>query len=300
MLAASVVTMNSIPYNPTRDALYRPAKATDFFAHQPYPNTAALCAELSRLAYYGKAGSINQSKLREYLNGVFDLRAVADIDGSQGFVVENDDMVVMAFRGTEGVRDVLSDLIFFPRPWVARGIPAGRVHRGFARALAHVLPALVAALPTQPKPLVLSGHSLGGAMATLAASQLPASGLYTFGEPRAGNAEFARFLDRQSEEGLTYHRYVDCCDLVTRVPPGFMGFKHAGELHYIDADGDLQRSPDKRAISADRSKARRDYWRHHALNRGNVWLRDLADHAPINYLSAMLGRRSSKVPVSSR
>ena len=292
--------MNPIPYNPTRDALYRPAMATDFFAHQPYPNTAALCAELSRLAYYGKAGSIDQTKLREYLNGVFDLRVVADVEGSQGFLVENDNMVAMVFRGTEGVRDVLTDLDYFPRPWTARGAPAGRVHRGFARALGHVLPLLEAALPVEPKPLVLSGHSLGAAMATLAASQLQASELHTFGEPRAGNAEFARFLHRNVEEGLTYHRYVDCCDIVTRVPPGFMGFRHCGVLHYIDVNGDIHRSPDKHTISSDRARARRDYWRHHALGRGNVWLRDLADHAPINYLSAILGRRSSKVPLTSR
>ncbi len=133
-------------------------------------------------------------------------------------------------------------------------------------------------------------------MATLACSQLQPAGLYTFGEPRVGNAEFASVMDRRVEAGLTYQRFVDCCDLVTRVPPGFAGFRHTGVLHYIDRNGRIHLSPDKDTISTDRSKARRHYWRRYSLERGNVLLRDMADHAPINYLSATLGRRGRQNP----
>ena len=284
--------MTPIPYNPTRDALYRPASARDFFTYQ-YPSTAALCAELSRFVYYGKGGRIDQDKLRGYLRDVFELRAVADVKNSQAFVVENDAFLVMVFRGTEAdVRDVLTDLDFFPKRWRLPSGPAGRVHRGFARALRHVLAVLKAALPPpEGKPLVVTGHSLGGAMATLGASLLQPAGLYTFGEPRVGNNEFAAAMNRQVDAGMTYQRFVDCCDIVTRVPPGFAGFRHAGDLHYIDRHGQIHVNPDKAVISKDRSRARHCYWRTHSFGRGNVLVRDLADHAPINYLSAISGAR---------
>ena len=293
---------NPIPYNPTRDALFRPARAADFFVHTPYPNTAALCAELSRFVYCGRAGRIDQDELRQFLSGVFELRVVADVKNSQAFLVENSEMLVMVFRGTEcdDFRDVLSDLDFFPRKWSSHGARAGRVHRGFAKALSLVWPVLCEALPETSKPLVITGHSLGAAMATLAASQLRPAALYTFGEPRVGNPEFAGFMDGQIEAGLTYHRYVDCCDIVTRRPPGFAGFRHAGVLHYIDRHGKIHVAPSNPSIARDRSAARRWYWGAHSFGRGNVLLRDLADHAPINYLSAILGRRSNNVPANNR
>ena len=167
------------------------------------------------------------------------------------------------------------------------------MHRGFARGLSHVLPTLESALAGETKLLVVTGHSLGGAMATLAASRLRPAGLYTFGAPRVGNHDFAGCIDRQVDDGLTYQRFVGCCDIVTRVPPGFAGFRHTGALHYIDRHGQIHVNPDQAVISEDRSRARRSYWRTHSFGRGNVWLRDLADHAPINYLSAVTGARGT-------
>src|SRR2546430_3865218 len=36
---------------------------------------------------------------------------------------------------------------------------------------------------------------------------------------------------------VDHGRYVDCCDLVTRVPPEFLGYVHVGALRYIDRNG---------------------------------------------------------------
>jgi len=175
----------------------------------------------------------------------------------------------------------------------------GRVHRGFARALGLVLPVLRKSLPEDSRRLIITGHSLGAAMATLAASLLEPAELYTFGEPRVGNCTFANFMHRQCAVGLIYHRYVDCCDIVSRVPPKWLGFRHAGRLHYIDRHGDVHVTPDLGYIRSDRRSARRQYWYIHSLARGNVLFRDLADHALINYLSALLGRREKRPPVDN-
>jgi hypothetical protein len=78
-------------------------------------------------------------------------------------------------------------------------------------------------------------------------------------------------------------RYVDCCDLVTRVPPEFIGYTHAGDLYYIDRERKIARQPDESTIADDQDHARVNYLLECALKIGNVAVRDLADHSPINY-----------------
>ena len=283
-------------YDASRDSLYRPGAADDFFEHGPYPTTAAVCAELSRLAYFGKAGNIDRTKLSGFLKrGNLELITVADIGGSQGIlsksVDKKNELVVIAFRGTEShdLRDLWTDLNFFRRRWTVGTQSAGRVHGGFARAIRLIFEHLKDHLPRRPGTLAITGHSLGAALASLAASTLEGCELYTFGEPRVGNAAYTRFLGGQVRR---HHRYVDCCDLVTRVPPHFLGFKHAGDLHYIDRNGRVQVNPEPQAVSADRRRARRDYREVYPWFGPTVALRGMADHAPINYVSAVLGKRS--------
>jgi hypothetical protein len=72
----------------------------------------------------------------------------------------------------------------------------------------------------------LSGHSLGGALATLAAAHIgqdAVQGLYTYGCPRVGDAAFAGKLPARS-----HYRFVHRDDWVPTVPPEFLGYVHAG------------------------------------------------------------------------
>lgn len=110
--------------------------------------------------------------------------------------------------------------------------------------------------------------------------------LATFGCPRVGDAAFARSL-----EGIPHDRFVGCCDLVTRVPPELLGYVHTGTFRYIDREGRLSSSPAEPAVDADRRAAFVEYLPT-AVLIGRVALRELADHAPINYLSGVIGNRS--------
>lgn len=130
-------------------------------------------------------------------------------------------------------------------------------------------------------PLVLTGHSLGGALATLAASVLRPDLLVTLGSPRVGDAAFAATLD-----GIRIVRLKHCADLVTTVPPTALGYQHVGERLYIDASGTVQADATDARIRADVVTAEALYLVGPALAAGNVKLRGLADHAPINYLRA--------------
>ncbi|KAL6762402.1 Alpha/Beta hydrolase protein [Haematococcus lacustris] len=81
--------------------------------------------------------------------------------------------------------------------------------------------------------LWVTGHSLGGAMATLTALGLKrqgynVAGLYTFGSPRVGNAGFSR-LFRDAGLWTRSYRFVNEDDAVPQVPLTVMGYAHVGQ-----------------------------------------------------------------------
>jgi hypothetical protein len=118
-------------------------------------------------------------------------------------------------------------------------------------------------------------------MATLASALQSPKALYTIGSPRVGDQIFANEL-RSIED----HRYVDCCDIVTRLPPQSFGYAHIpGEIHYIYFDRSVkQLDPDDPSIGPDQTEAEKDYLENYAWRIGDVALRPLADHAPVNYV----------------
>lgn len=166
--------------------------------------------------------------------------------GTQCFVAWNQEFAIVAFRGTEistrrGARrdfseihrDILTDADIRPSVFGE----GSHVHRGFAKQFERVwegegLRDFVTSLPSRT--VWYTGHSLGAALATLAAAQGGrVDGLYTFGSPRVGDAAFAGTLERRlAGLGLEHYRFVNGRDLVTTVPvtsfPPLIFFKHTG------------------------------------------------------------------------
>ena len=130
--------------------------------------------------------------------------------------------------------------------------------------------------------VLFTGHSFGGALATLLASIHPPTVLYTFGSPRVGDTDFVAALN-----AIDSHRFVDCCDLVTFLPPAIFGYVHLGPALYIDRHRQLLVDPSSAAREEDRLQARLEYLVEYAWRTGNVAIRDLADHSPINYVTAV-------------
>jgi pimeloyl-ACP methyl ester carboxylesterase len=258
----------------------------------------AIAAEFCRLSYFRFEEDAEQANLvtraaaaigygeMEFFNAVAPGKTEP---GAQAIAaLDERGHAIIAFRGTQpdSHSDLLADARFLPVAWSG----PGRVHRGFWSALECVLPAIESWLAErQGSRLTLTGHSLGAAMATLLAALRPQAELVTIGCPRVGNAEFGGVF-----EGRQARRYVGTVDLVTRVPPELLGYAHVGEEHYIDASGRVHRpAPDGLSRSLDQAKARFDFMRL-AFRAGSVPApgRDFADHAPINYVSAILGVRS--------
>ena len=163
-------------------------------------------------------------------------------DGTQGMIVNNNEEIIICFRGTEPTEmtDVLSDL----KAWPKRSQEKGLVHFGFAQALDKVydemstyLERLSLGAPEGIK-VICTGHSLGAALATLFAAREDAHELYTFGSPRVGTRSFCKEIKK---DGVKHYRFVNNNDIVTSVPLALMGFRHSGELVYVNHYGNIRK-----------------------------------------------------------
>lgn len=262
-----------IPYDTSLRALVEPAAAGDFFRLHKPQSEAAWCAEFSRLAYCADHAVLNSS-----LDHVgFELIAAFDRRGTEGLLARGPAFSVLAFRGSDDLRAWMTNLDARPAPW--RG--GGKVHRGFAEALDMVWPDIEPALQQATSPTLFTGHSLGAALATLAASLCPEAALITFGSPRIGDSAFRSAMARRPG---AMSRYIDNRDIVCRVPSARLGYRHVGEPWLIGPDGDVtQRSPRSPGLAA-------LLW--DTLSDGKAWSggdlpRELTDHSPINHVSAL-------------
>jgi triacylglycerol lipase len=170
----------------------------------------------------------DEADVRHFLEkwGLVDARILRGFD-TQGFVTRQKDAVFVSFRGTEPINidDWLSDVNFHQRKLHA-SVP-GLVHGGFALALEEVVqPMLDAVMELSSGDrtrLFITGHSMGGALAVLAAALLRfgagrnVTAVYTYGQPRVGDPEFSSAFD--GILGSVTFRYVNDFDIVPHVPP---------------------------------------------------------------------------------
>jgi pimeloyl-ACP methyl ester carboxylesterase len=282
-------------YDASRTALLNPQRQPALAPTQFHDRPDALAAELARLAYFDFERDPAPLRLALEEHGLNSIGLFADpsVD-SEGFAaIDPAGTGWIAFRGTQP--DALRDLVADAKAWPQELEGGGSVHAGFLEAWLGKNPENGMAAQVfswidrhRPARMIASGHSLGGALATLCAAEYPVIELVTIGSPRVGDSTFAaRFAGRNAR------RIAQCADLVARVPPP-LGFEHVGTLLYVDSLGELHHpAPDTRVIARDRRSAAFAYLRDYALRDGNVLVRDLADHAPINYVSALLGIREN-------
>ena len=143
-----------------------------------------------------------------------------DID-TQCYVMENDYNVVVVFRGSDSWKDWAGNvqIDFDEGPFGAK------VHGGFQDALLPVANALTQYVNkgiSEGKRLWITGHSLGGALASLYAAELVSLGIdvygvYTYGSPKPGDTVFARTLAKRITG--PYFRVENENDLVPDLPP---------------------------------------------------------------------------------
>jgi hypothetical protein len=141
---------------------------------------------------------------------------------------------VIAVKGTASFEDMLADACIVQSTFLGK-YP---VHTGFREEFDCVWPAVKAYVESNPaRPLFVTGHSLGGAIATLLALALKKElgrdvTLATFGSPRVGDKSFTREFDRDVPLSV---RVVRDFDLVPRVPTA--DYAHVKTLLHLDDRG---------------------------------------------------------------
>jgi triacylglycerol lipase len=163
-----------------------------------------------------------------------------DNDGSQAYRFRNDHDIVLACRGTQLTEwnDIQADA----NAVLALLGSIGSVHSGFNREVDDLWPLLEDLLRDNKQPVWFCGHSLGGAMATICAFRCKTASittdpqeLHTFGSPRVGCKRYVRHAQ------VSHFRWVHNNDVVTRVPPIWMGYRHCGNEIYLDRFGRIRK-----------------------------------------------------------
>lgn len=197
-------------------------------------DSARFLCEASALAYLPEVAG--RKAFRDTLG--LDARLFS-VDNTQAWLGVGEANVVVAFRGTEsattldGLKDILltdaMNLLVVPEGRLGHDLSAAgvgaRFHKGFVDAIAEIWEPLVAALEADLKvsdrPLWITGHSLGGALALLAAwlfkrRFVPVHEVCTFGAPMIGNREACAAFDREFAGRI--FRYVNGRDPVPKLP----------------------------------------------------------------------------------
>ena len=194
-------------------------------------------------------------------------------NSSQAVIIHHKNYLVVSFRGTDEIADWIDNINMGKtvslskikekfkksfKSWMgmknsfSTNQLFGQVHQGFYQAFLDVWDKdemwieLEKLIKETKLPLWITGHSLGGAVATFAAAwmaerNLPIRGVYTFGQPRCGDKNFSTTLNAKLPN--KFFRFHNNNDIVPRLPARLMNFEHTGRLVFITEDGKLDADP---------------------------------------------------------
>ena len=196
------------------------------------PNYGYHFAVLSKYAYYDPDKGIPAYEELGYTNVKF-----VDQNNSQCYMMEDNTKIVVVVRGTELSEsgDISTDLNILQ----TKSRTHGGVHAGFYNDTDEIWKEVTHYINEEErryKKVWMCGHSLGGAIAMIMSSRLPSrvAVCYTYGCPRVGNKRWVSSLR------FSNHRFVNNNDIIPRIPPMWLCYRHYGELHYINYYGNIR------------------------------------------------------------
>lgn len=208
---------------------------------------------LSNASYYSKGELAYDPTLVDILSSQatgypmqFDGRRRA---GSQGYawLFPLTRSLYLSFRGTDNVLNGLADVDIFMTN-LADSPAAALVHAGFAKEYMSLEPEILSVIdPSTFDRIVLTGHSLGGAMATIGAVSLRAKfpttqiEVFTVGCPRVGNSAFAEYYNSVTTRSVRWTNFEDPIPLTTPIGDRFI---HVHDSYTIDVTLGIERTKD--------------------------------------------------------
>jgi hypothetical protein len=204
-------------------------------------------------AYCGKDSVLkwNCANCNGYAAGASETVYFSDEDtNTAGYLAVNKgkSLIVLGYRGTKNIENWLHNIdISFTKANLPSPYQDANIHTGFNTMCNALYPASLAAfknaIAKYPNyKVVFTGHSLGGALATLTAFKFAQAGviswnkvnLLSYGQPRVGNPKFAQFLNSKA---MTSTRVTAYADLVAISPGRTFGYEHNQHNMHINEDG---------------------------------------------------------------
>lgn len=158
--------------------------------------------------------------------------------GTQGFVGidEANNRIIVAYRGSYNFANTVQDMKFWMTSFPYGDEKDLEVDHGFFLAYNSLRQDTISAVQSAKRSckecgeVLVTGHSLGAAMATMLAGELGNSTkvrLYTFGSPRTGNEAFSNWVvQRIQGMGGSSTRMRRQLDIVPAIPPRSIGYHH--------------------------------------------------------------------------
>ena len=249
----------------------------------PYDfGTDAQCAALARIARKDRPGFD-----RFVQRGFVRIKKIkGDQFDTECFVCESrwDANVYVVFRGTEvgedlSLTDIITDLKFHKTTLETGHV----VHAGFGRAWEEVRDEVLAEISSRKAKrglnVVVTGHSLGGALACLAAAELGDCfpELVTFGQPRVAGSDFVHHLEAVC---VDYRRWVHRRDVITMVPFSF-GYVHGGNLMYIGESDIIKQASKQLRMQENATRLTRRFTDHRMKNYEQRVIRAFTKGIPV-------------------
>ena len=185
--------------------------------------------------------------------------------GQSAFSFIEDNRLFVIYRGTELSFNWITNFMIGKHDMTS----GAKVHRGFHIASTTLWSQgligqkIMTAIGNDMR-VVLAGHSLGAAMATITAwvcqfSGMPIEMLLAMNSPRVGNLKFAWLLD--AELGARWVRTQHSRDIVSDSPPSFLGYKHGGKHVFFDRNREASINPRWGFVEWDRWLERWSDWK---------------------------------------
>lgn len=221
---------------------------------------------VSDAAYMCKANEVKSQRAYDFVNFQgFNIELEIFNNHNETFLIilTSETHIIVGFKGTTSVENMKTDLKVKKSP-ITKALPSkstahhkilssldwksAKLHDGFAKAYSSVSEQLCEKISElqreKERPIYLTGHSLGGSLATIASFDIVVSlnitNVYvlTFGSPRCGNIFWSRCYDQVVR---AHWRVAMRSDLITTLPRA--GYSHVGKRVALSTSGDMFLDP---------------------------------------------------------